>query len=39
MQQASPDATYAKAGLDRAGIVSTVFRTLGQPQIGVGFAG
>jgi 1-deoxy-D-xylulose-5-phosphate synthase len=39
MQQASPDAMYAKAGLDRAGIVSTVFRTLGQPQIGVGFAG
>ncbi len=39
MEQAKPEAMYAKAGLDRAGIVSTVFRTLGQKEIGVGVAG
>lgn len=39
MEQAKPDAMYAKAGLDRAGIVSTVFRTLGQKEIGVEAAG
>lgn len=35
MEQAKPEAMYAKAGLDRAGIVSTVFRALGQKEIGV----
>ncbi|MCV9963093.1 1-deoxy-D-xylulose-5-phosphate synthase [Pararhizobium sp. BT-229] len=39
MEQAKPEAMYAKAGLDRAGIVSTVFRALGQKEIGVGVAG
>ncbi|WP_183800046.1 1-deoxy-D-xylulose-5-phosphate synthase [Mycoplana azooxidifex] len=39
MEQAKPEAMYAKAGLDRAGIVSTVFRALGQKDIGVGVAG
>lgn len=39
MEQAKPEAMYAKAGLDRAGIVSTVFRALGQKEIGVGAAG
>jgi 1-deoxy-D-xylulose-5-phosphate synthase len=39
MEQAKPEAMYAKAGLDRAGIVSTVFRTLGQKAVGVGAAG
>ncbi|CAN7594690.1 1-deoxy-D-xylulose-5-phosphate synthase [Rhizobium sp. LjRoot30] len=39
MEQAKPEAMYAKAGLDRAGIVSTVFRALGQKQIEVGAAG
>ncbi len=39
MDQASPDAMYAKAGLDRAGIVSTVFQALGQKGLGVGAAG
>lgn len=40
MEQAKPEAMYAKAGLDRAGIVSTVFRTLGQKQqIGSSIAG
>ncbi len=39
MEQAKPEAMYAKAGLDRAGIVSTVFRTLGQKEIGVEAAG
>jgi len=39
MEQAKPDAMYAKAGLDRAGIVSTVFKALGQKAIGVGAAG
>jgi 1-deoxy-D-xylulose-5-phosphate synthase len=38
MEQASPDAMYAKAGLDRAGIVSAVFGALGKTQIGVGAA-
>nr|CAD6422798.1 1-deoxy-D-xylulose-5-phosphate synthase [Rhizobium sp. Q54] len=39
MEQASPDAMYARAGLDRAGIVSTVFKALGHKQLGVGAAG
>jgi 1-deoxy-D-xylulose-5-phosphate synthase len=39
MEQAKPEAMYAKAGLERAGIVSTVFRALGQKEIGVGAAG
>ncbi|MCD2180741.1 1-deoxy-D-xylulose-5-phosphate synthase [Rhizobium sp. GN54] len=39
MEQAKPEAMYAKAGLDRAGIVSTVFRALGQKGIDVGVAG
>ena len=39
MEQAKPEAMYAKAGLDRAGIVSTVFNALGQKAIGVGAAG
>jgi 1-deoxy-D-xylulose-5-phosphate synthase len=39
MEQAKPDAMYAKAGLDRAGIVSTVFRALGQKGVGIGAAG
>ena len=39
MEQAKPEAMYAKAGLDRAGIVSTVFRALGQKQVEVGAAG
>jgi 1-deoxy-D-xylulose-5-phosphate synthase len=39
MEQASPDVMYAKAGLDRAGIVKTVFNTLGKTQVGVGAAG
>jgi 1-deoxy-D-xylulose-5-phosphate synthase len=38
MDQASPDAMYAKAGLDRAGIVTTVFNALGQKQVGIGAA-
>ena len=39
MEQASPDVMYAKAGLDRAGIVKTVFNALGKTQVGVGAAG
>ncbi|WP_168168943.1 1-deoxy-D-xylulose-5-phosphate synthase [Shinella sp. HZN7] len=39
MEQAKPEAMYAKAGLDRAGIVSTVFQALGQKAVGVGVAG
>ena len=39
MEQAKPEAMYAKAGLDRAGIVTTVFRALGQKEIGVEAAG
>ncbi|MBB6181164.1 1-deoxy-D-xylulose-5-phosphate synthase [Pseudorhizobium flavum] len=39
MEQASPDAMYAKAGLDRAGIVTTVFNALGQKGLGLGAAG
>ncbi|MGO4437572.1 1-deoxy-D-xylulose-5-phosphate synthase [Rhizobium sp. RAF56] len=39
MEQAKPEAMNARAGLDRAGIVSTVFRALGQKQIGLGAAG
>ena len=36
MEQASPDTMYAKAGLDRAGIVATVFGALGKTQVGAG---
>ena len=39
MDQASPDAMYAKAGLDRTGIVTTVFGALGQKRLGLGTAG
>ncbi|CAN7214710.1 1-deoxy-D-xylulose-5-phosphate synthase [Rhizobium sp. LjRoot98] len=40
MEQAKPEAMYARSGLDRAGIVSTVFKTLGQKQqIGSSVAG
>ncbi|MCK8780666.1 1-deoxy-D-xylulose-5-phosphate synthase [Rhizobium sp. NTR19] len=39
MEQASPETMYVKAGLDRAGIVSVVFKALGQSRVGVGFAG
>ena len=39
MGQAKPEAMYARAGLDRAGIVTTVFRALGQKAVGVGAAG
>ncbi len=39
MEQAKPEAMYAKAGLDRAGIVSAVFNALGQKRFGVGVAG
>lgn len=39
MEQAKPESMYAKAGLDRAGIVTTVFKALGQKDIGVGVAG
>ncbi|MBY5413309.1 1-deoxy-D-xylulose-5-phosphate synthase [Rhizobium leguminosarum] len=38
MEQAKPDAMNAHAGLDRAGIVSTVFRALGR-GVAVGVAG
>ena len=40
MEQAKPEAMYARAGLDRAGIVSTVFKALGQKHsVGFGAAG
>ncbi|MBY3039903.1 1-deoxy-D-xylulose-5-phosphate synthase [Rhizobium laguerreae] len=40
MEQAKPEAMNAHAGLDRAGIVSTVFRALGRGvAVGVGVAG
>ncbi|WP_331374869.1 1-deoxy-D-xylulose-5-phosphate synthase [Sinorhizobium chiapasense] len=40
MEQAKPEAMYAAAGLDRAGIVSTVFKALGQKHaVGLGAAG
>lgn len=40
MEQAKPEAMYARAGLDRAGIVSTVFQALGQKHaVGLGAAG
>jgi len=35
MEQAKPEAMYVKAGLDRAGIVSTVFQALGQKGAGI----
>ncbi|GEO84109.1 MULTISPECIES: 1-deoxy-D-xylulose-5-phosphate synthase [Alphaproteobacteria] len=39
MEQAKPEVMYAKAGLDAAGIVSTVFKALGQSGVGVNAAG
>ncbi|AWI56225.1 1-deoxy-D-xylulose-5-phosphate synthase [Sinorhizobium fredii] len=40
MEQAKPESMYAAAGLDRAGIVSTVFKALGQKHaVGLGAAG
>ncbi len=33
MDQAKPEAMYAKAGLDRAGIVRTVFEALGTAHL------
>ncbi|NKN39633.1 1-deoxy-D-xylulose-5-phosphate synthase [Agrobacterium sp. a22-2] len=39
MDQAKPEVMYAKSGLDAAGIVSTVFKALGQTHLGVGAAG
>ncbi|MDK1375736.1 MULTISPECIES: 1-deoxy-D-xylulose-5-phosphate synthase [unclassified Sinorhizobium] len=40
MEQAKPEAMYATGGLDRAGIVSTVFKALGQKHaVGLGAAG
>ncbi|APG83704.1 1-deoxy-D-xylulose-5-phosphate synthase [Sinorhizobium americanum] len=40
VEQAKPESMYAQAGLDRAGIVSTVFKALGQKQsVGLGAAG
>ncbi|AWM23893.1 1-deoxy-D-xylulose-5-phosphate synthase [Sinorhizobium fredii USDA 205] len=39
MEQAKPESMYAAAGLDRAGIVSTVFKALGQKHaVGLGAA-
>ena len=35
MEQAKPEVMYAKAGLDRAGIVSAVFKALGKTQVGL----
>ena len=39
MEQAKPEAMYVRAGLDRTGIVATVFRALGQKQVGSTAAG
>ncbi|OHV85725.1 1-deoxy-D-xylulose-5-phosphate synthase [Ensifer sp. LCM 4579] len=40
MEQAKPEAMYALAALDRAGIVTTVFKALGQKRsVGFGAAG
>ena len=39
MEHAKPEVMYAKAGLDRAGIVTAVFRALGQKPLEVGAAG
>jgi 1-deoxy-D-xylulose-5-phosphate synthase len=33
MEQMKPEAMYARAGLDKAGIVSTVFKALGQDRV------
>ncbi|HCL64360.1 MAG TPA: 1-deoxy-D-xylulose-5-phosphate synthase [Rhizobium sp.] len=38
MDQAKPEVMYAKAGLDSAGIVTTVFAALGQKGLGLGAA-
>ncbi|TPW28814.1 1-deoxy-D-xylulose-5-phosphate synthase [Martelella alba] len=39
VEQAKPEAMYARAGLDREGIVDTVFAALGQPRIATGTIG
>ncbi|PYE36131.1 1-deoxy-D-xylulose-5-phosphate synthase [Rhizobium sp. PP-F2F-G38] len=39
MEQSKQEAMYAQASLDRAGIVSTVFRALGQKRVGRDAAG
>ncbi|TNB47837.1 1-deoxy-D-xylulose-5-phosphate synthase [Martelella lutilitoris] len=39
MEQAKPEVMYAKAGLDRDGIVDTVFRALGRSGISTGTTG
>ncbi len=39
MDHAKPEAMYAKAGLDRDGIVKTVFAALGQGSAGMGTVG
>jgi 1-deoxy-D-xylulose-5-phosphate synthase len=38
VEQAKPEVMYANAGLDRTGIVATVFQALGQKQVDVGAA-
>ena len=38
VEQAKPEVMYANAGLDRAGIVTTVFQALGQKNVDVGAA-
>ena len=38
MEQAKPEVMYARAGLDRDGIVATVFKALGQSGFGVNAA-
>ena len=38
MEQAKPETMYEKAGLDKAGIVRTVFAALGQPALATGAA-
>jgi 1-deoxy-D-xylulose-5-phosphate synthase len=35
MEQARPEVMYAKAGLDRSGIVAAVFKALGKKQVGL----
>nr|WP_246739678.1 1-deoxy-D-xylulose-5-phosphate synthase [Martelella sp. HB161492] len=39
VEQAKPEAMYARAGLDREGIVDTVFAALGQTRIATGTIG
>jgi 1-deoxy-D-xylulose-5-phosphate synthase len=33
MEQMKPETMYSRAGLDKAGIVSTVFKALGQNRV------